>query len=105
MDDEAERHGEPVEVILARLEGTINTNFAVIRADLSGQVKTTGDHETRIRRLERETPTRDELQALKVALAELNRWRWKMIGFFSAISALIGIAAAVVTNFIQSPIH
>lgn len=91
-----------VEVILARLEGKIDTNFAVIHADIKSQGESVDDHEQRIRSLERNTPTRDELVTLQNMLRELNRWRWKLIGFFSAISAVIGIVVGIVMDVLQN---
>lgn len=103
-----------VALIVARLEGTINTNFAVIRSDINQTRGMADDHERRIRHLEQsDTPTRAEvkeaadatkaeLQRVEAALEELNRWRWKLIGFFAAISTIVTIATAVVTSLITS---
>lgn len=96
--------GESVEVMVARLEGTINTNFAIIRADAATQRDQLHDHEARVRVLEANSPTRTELDNLEGMLSELNRWRWKLIGFFSAVTALVGVGAAIITTLIEQAI-
>jgi hypothetical protein len=92
---------EPLAVTLARLEGKIDATLATINADLRTQGGTLGDHEERIRQLEK-GPTRSELNRLENTLAELNRWRWKLIGFFAAISTILTLVATLASNLIQN---
>lgn len=105
MSEGAEAEGVPV--TLARLEGKIDTNFTEIRGalqlqavQLSTSTATVTDHETRIRRLEKDAPTREELGRIQNMLTELNRWRWKMIGAFAAISAIVTVAVAVLEQIL-----
>lgn len=91
-------------VTLARLEGKIDTNFAIIRENQATLGAQGADHEGRIRGLEANSPTRTELERIEAALSELNRWRWKLIGFFSAVSAAAATAAAIITTIIENSI-
>lgn len=91
-------------VMLARMEGKIDTNFAIIRENQATQGAQVSDHESRMRALEANSPTRNEIERIESALSELNSWRWKLIGFFSAVSAIVAIAATIVTTIIENSI-
>jgi hypothetical protein len=88
---------------VADLQGSINTNFAVIREQFASQHEKLTDHEARLRLLEKaDNPKRSEFEALEGLLAEINRWRWKLVGSFAAVSVLCSAAAVWATTLIQA---
>ena len=88
---------------VADLQGTINTNFAVIREQFANQYEKLTDHEARLRLLEKaDTPKRSEFEALGGLLADLNRWRWKLVGSFAVVSVLCSALAVWASALIQA---
>lgn len=72
--------------------------------DLTSSVKAAvaqlGDHETRVRTLEKESATKEDLEALAAQVQDLQRGRWKTAGAAVAVSVLAssGIVAVVATK-------
>lgn len=91
-----------VAVIVARLEGTINTNFAIIRGDIKETRGIADDHEKRIRDVEKTYVTKSDLTKLEAAVTALNAFRWKLVGFTSAVSAGVGFGAAFLATYLTS---
>lgn len=114
MADGGAPEAESVAVALARMEGKIDTNFTAIRGDLhaqslitQGAVTATNDHEARLRSLEQTTPSQEDvsllqaqIQELKAALADLNKWRWKTAGAMAAVSALAAFVATIAASYL-----
>lgn len=101
--------GTPSQAVVQITLGQVFNEVTGLRGDvrdLANSVKTAvaqlGDHETRMRTLEKDSVTKDELTALEGQIQELQRGRWKTAGAAVAVSVVAssGVVGVIATKML-----